>query len=100
MKNRKKYSSEEKFFYHRSRAGNCSKYGLKYGGPKHCYSEGFQEAFGGHDNTHGMTSEFGKRSGRAYALGYKRGRKAAWEYQQRTGNQPLSLATEYYRKKD
>ena len=87
----KKYSSEEKYFYHSDRDGNCGKYGLKFGSPAHCYSAGFRDAFHGRNNTTATTGEFGKKSGKAYALGYKRGADATWEYFQRTGKQPSHL---------
>ena len=88
---KKKYSSEEKFRYHNDRYFSCGKYGLEFGGSKHCYSTGFRDAFKGRDNVGGIQSEFGKKKARAYALGFKRGRNAAYEYLKRTEKQPFSL---------
>ena len=89
--NGKKYSSEEKYRYHSSRNTACGRYGLKYGGPKHSYSSGFADGFHFIDNTSATTSEFGKRSGKAYSIGNKRGQAAAIEYSKRTGHNPRSL---------
>ncbi len=88
----KKYSAEEKFRYHASRSVSCGKHGIKYGSPSHCYSDGFCEAFHSRNNTSGVTSQFGKKSGNAYSLGYKRGRKAMWEYIKTTGKDPYTLS--------
>lgn len=89
---KKKYTSEEKFRYHNDRYFSCGKYGLKFGGAKHCYSTGFRDGFKGADNyVGGVQREFGKKSARAYALGFKRGRNAASEYLGRTGKQPFTL---------
>ena len=70
---------------------SCGKYGLEYGSPRHLYSNGFREAFSGRDNTRAVAGEFGKRCGEAYALGYKRGTKASFEYLKTTGKQPFTL---------
>lgn len=88
---KKKYSSEEKFRYHNDRYYSCGKYGLKFGGTKHCYSVGFRDAFKGRNDVGAVKSEFGRKSARAYTLGFKRGEKSAWEYLKRTGKQPFSL---------
>lgn len=90
-KPRKKYSSEEKYRYHSSREVSCGKYGLEFGGPKHCYSTGFADAFHGIDNTRAINGEFGKHCSNAYASGNKRGKAAAKEYFLRTGKQPSDL---------
>lgn len=74
------YSIEDRLSYHLSRENNCGKFGIEFGGTKHSYSSGFADAFSGRDNTSAMTSEFGKRSGNSYSVGYKRGRKAAFDY--------------------
>lgn len=87
----KKYTAEEKFRYHRKLDSAPGPNGLKYGGAKHCYSAGFVEAFHGTNNASAIGFEFGKRSGKAYELGYKRGRKAAGEYFMSTGKQPSDL---------
>ena len=87
---KKKYTPEEKYRYHKSRERSCGKYGIKFGSPAHCYSSGFADAFHGRDNTGGYDAEFGKKSGNAYALGYKRGRKAMWDYV-KSGKQPGDL---------
>ena len=63
-----------------------------------CNYSGFADAFSGRDNTSAMTSEFGKRSGNSYSVGYKRGRKAAFAYFKKTGKQPFDLKQEIYRK--
>lgn len=88
---KKKYSVKQRFDYHRDRVDSCGKYGLKFGSPKHCYSDGFVDAFSSRDNSRGITSEFGENSGKAYRSGYERGRKAATEYYLTTGKQPSSL---------
>lgn len=87
----KRYTSEEKFRYHNDRYFSCGKYGLSFGGSKHCYSTGFRDAFKGRNNVGGIESEFGKKSGNSYSLGFKRGKKAAHEYFNRTGKQPFDL---------
>lgn len=86
-----KYSSEEKYRYHSSRKDSCGKFGLKFGGPKHCYSVGFVDGFKHIDNERAINGEFGKRSSKAYAVGNKRGSAAAKEYFLRTGKQTHSL---------
>ena len=91
----KKYSSEDKYFYHSSRESACGRYGLNFGDPKHCYSSGFVDAFHGRDNTHGYKAEFGQKSGNGYAMGYRRGKKAAAEYFKRTGKQPSDLGRKF-----
>ncbi len=88
---KKKYTAEEKYQYHANRDVACGKFGLKFGSPKHCYSSGFSDAFSGIDNTRATKGEFGYKSGIAYALGHKRGKKAAIEYFEKTGNQPFDL---------
>ena len=90
-KNFKKYTPEQKYNYHSDRYFSCGKYGLKFGSPGHLYSDGFRDAFSGRDNSRAVADEFGKKSGEAYALGYKRGRKASFEYLQTTGKQPFTL---------
>ena len=90
-KGRKKYSAAEKYRYHSSREASCGKYGLKYGGPRHCYSVGFVDGFKSINNIGGIKGEFGKRSSNAYAIGNKRGKDAAKEYSLRTGRQPSQL---------
>lgn len=90
-KSRKKYTAEQKYRYHSSREVSCGKYGLKYGGPRHCYSVGFADGFKSINNTGGIKGEFGKRSSNAYAIGNKRGKAAAKEYFLRTGKQPRAL---------
>ena len=94
---RKQYTPLQKYQYHYDRRGNLTKHKLRYGGPKHSYSEGFVQAFEGRNNTAAMTHEFGKHSGRAYAKGYERGRKAAFEYQRTTGKQPGDIYREIRR---
>lgn len=95
-KNRKgkKYTAEEKFRYHKSRVFSCGKYGIEFGGSAHSYSGGFIDAFNELDNRSAMTATYGKKVGRAYALGYKRGTKAAREYFDTTGKQPSDLKYE------
>ena len=88
---KKNYSSEEKYRYHNSRYFGCGEYGLKFGGTKHCYSTGFRDAFKRDSGVDGIRREFGQKSATAYSLGYKRGKKAAREYFQRTGKQPFSI---------
>ena len=87
----KKYSVEQRFNYHSSREYSCVKHGIKFGGTKHSYSIGFVDAFSGRDNTSAIIREFGKRSGKAYSIGYKRGRKASFDYFNKTGKQPSDL---------
>ena len=91
---KRKFSIKDRFNYHTSREKNCSKHGIKFGGSKHSYSCGFVDAFSGRDNTSATTREFGKRSGNAYSLGYKRGRKASLDYFNKTGKQPADLKYE------
>ena len=88
---RKKYSSEEKYCYHKSRVYSAAKHGIKFGDPKHSYSIGFSDGFKDIDNTSSMKSEFGKKSGNAYAIGQRRGVAAAREYFMRTGKDPHAL---------
>ena len=90
-KNKKKYSSEEKFNYHNSRYFSAAKYGCKFGDPKHLYSAGFRDGFKSIDNTRAVTGEFGKKGGNAYSIGNKRGAKSAREYFNRTKKNPASL---------
>lgn len=95
FKLRKKYSPEEKLEYHSKRARAPGRFNLKFGGTKHSYSDGFRESFIGHNNEYATRREFGEKSGNAYALGYKRGRKAAKEYFLKTGKQPFDLGMKY-----
>ena len=88
---KKKYSSEEKYRYHSSRDVSCSKYGLKYGSTKHCYSTGFADGFQFIDNRDGIKHQFGKSCSNAYAIGNKRGKAAGREYFLRTKKHPVSL---------
>ena len=97
---KKKYSSEQKFFYHMDREYHRAKYDIEYGSPKDCYSSGFVDAFNGCNNTNATITEFGKASGRAYALGYSRGEKASREYFLRTRKQPGDLGFNYFNKKE
>ena len=85
------FSSEEKWKYHKSRQYSASKYGIKFGDAKYCYSSGFTDAFTGHDNSRAITAEFGKKRGEAYSAGYDRGSKARKEYFTRTGLQPSNI---------
>ena len=80
-KAKKQYTPLEKYQYHDDRTGYTSKYGIKYGGAAHCYSLGFCDAWSSIDNTHAITHEFGNRSGAAYSLGVKRGKKARRDLQ-------------------
>ena len=91
MQKNKKYTSEQKYKYHDDRYFSCGKYGLNFGGPKHSYSAGFRDAFKSIDNSLAVKREFGKRSGNAYTVGNRRGKKAAMEYFNRTGKQPRDL---------
>lgn len=84
---KKKYTELEKLKYHHSREYACGRYGLKYGGPKHCYSSGFVDGVSFRDNTAATRGEFGSKSARAYASGYKRGEAAAFSYFKSTGKQ-------------
>lgn len=68
----KKYTFEEKYNYHQSRVRSCARYGLKFGDPKHSYSDGFVDGVNFRNNAHSTTREFGKASGKAYTLGYNR----------------------------
>ena len=88
------YSVKERFAYHYDRDMGCGKYGLEFGGPKHCYSSGFHDAFSGHNNTVATRHEFGNKSGNAYQAGYRVGRKAAMDYLKQTGKQPSNLVFE------
>lgn len=90
-KNSKRFSILDRFRYHYKRAHSPKKYGVKYGSPKQCYSDGFSEAFYGRNNESGIRGEFGKKCGNAYAYGYKRGRKAAFEYSKQTGKNPDNI---------
>lgn len=91
----KKYTVEERLEYHSKRARAPGRFNLKYGEPKHSYSDGFREAFTGRNNESPTRREFGEKSGNAYAAGYKRGDKAAKEYFLKTGKQPFVLAMKY-----
>lgn len=88
---RKKYLSEERYIYHKSREFNLAKYGLRFGGPKHLYSAGFTDGFYGIDNKRATRAEFGKKIGYAYNKGHMRGSQAADEYIRRTGNSPRDV---------
>lgn len=94
-KTRKKYTAEEKLSYYSKRAKAPGRFNLKFGGSKHSYADGFREAFLGHNNESATRREFGEKSGNAYALGYKRGKKTAHEYFMKTGNQPFDLGLKY-----
>ena len=85
---KKRYSVEEKYRYHSSRDRSPAKHGIVFGSPSHCYSAGFADAFHGRNNTGAISSEFGKKSGKAYKLGYQRGADATWAYFYSTGKQP------------
>ena len=91
----KKYTIEERLKYHSNRSRAPGRFNIEFGGPKHSYSDGFREAFWGHNNESATRGEFGKKSGNAYAAGYKRGDKAAKEYFLKTGKHPLDLALKY-----
>lgn len=84
---KKKYTELERYHYHLDRVYACGRYGLKFGGPKHSYSVGFSDGVSNIDNTGATRSEFGNRSGRAYAAGRKRGRAAAKTYLTKNGGQ-------------
>ncbi len=88
---KKKYTAKQRYDYHRDRDGNCGKYGIKYGSPKHCYSFGFVDGFKDIDNTVATKREFGVKSGNAYNRGFIRGRDAAKEYLKTTGKQPFTI---------
>ena len=88
---KKYYTPEQKYKYHSSREVSCGKYGLKYGGPKYCYSAGFSDGFHNIDNGGPIKREFGGRSGSAYALGNRRGKAEAIKYFRTTGKQPSDL---------
>ena len=94
----KKYSIVEKLEYHSKRQGVPGRFGLNFGDPKQCYSMGFREAFTGRNNEDSVKREFGKRSSNAYSVGYKRGKKAARTYFDKTGKQPFDLALEIGKK--
>ncbi len=89
-----KYSIKERYDYHSGRYYSCARYGIKFGSPKHCYSTGFRDAFAGRDNADPISREFGKTSGSAYKLGYKRGQSAAKKYFLTTGKQPSNISRE------
>ena len=91
FKKSKQYTSEEKYHYHDDRYFSPGKYGLKIGGPKHCYSDGFRDGFKGINNTLATEHVFGKRAGKAYARGRRRGIAAANDYVNKTGKHPSSL---------
>ncbi len=91
FRNRKQYTPEQKYRYHKSIDVGCGKFGIEYGSPRHCYSSGFADAFSGRNNTAPTTREFGKKSGKSYAFGYERGRKCARKYFLDTGKQPADL---------
>ena len=88
----KKYSLEDRLSYHSSRDRSPGRFGLKYGGTKHCYSFGFVDGFEHIDNSKATIKEFGKRAGKAYLIGNERGKKAAREYFNKTGKQPSTLS--------
>lgn len=92
-KTKKSYTAEERFLYHCKRSRAPGKFNIKFGGAKHSYSDGFREAFGGINNESGTRAEFGNKSGNAYALGHRRGKKAMDEYA-KTGKFPHEL---YYK---
>ena len=91
-KNKKKFTSEQKYRYHADREGALAKHGLEWGSPAHLYSSGFTDGFHHIDNKRAVKSEFGIRCSNSYAIGNARGRKAAMEYFHRTGKQPSSLS--------
>lgn len=92
---KKKYSIEERIKYHHGRSrGGIGR--LPLDSPKRCYSDGFVEAFTGRDNEGATTREFGKRAGRAYAFGRRRGLQAAGEYFEKTKNQPFDYARDLH----
>ena len=91
FKKSKRYTSEEKYHYHNDRYFSPGKYGLKFGGTKHCYSDGFRDGFKGINNTLATERELGKRAGKAYDLGRRRGKAAANDYLNKTGKNPCFL---------
>lgn len=87
MAKKKNYSLEERYKYHSDRDGNCGKYGLQFGSPKHMYSAGFTDAFWGRDNTAATRHEFGEKSARGYAAG----RKVALTARKKFGRLPKNI---------
>ena len=98
QKNKRGKNYVQKLEYHSKRQSAPGRFGLEFGSPKQCYSMGFREAFTGRNNEGAIRGEFGKRSSNSYAIGYKRGKKAAHDYFSKTGKQPFSLALEVGRK--
>lgn len=84
---KKKYTELEKLKYHHDREYSCGRFGLKFGGPKHTYSFGFNDGVSGFDNTAAVRSESGRKMARVYSTGYKRGQAAARSYFKKTGKQ-------------
>ena len=86
---KKRFSPEERYKYHNSRDRNPSKYGIKRGGAKNCYSAGFADAFAKVNNVKSVRNEFGAVSAGAYSLGLKRGNAAAKAYEKKTGKSSI-----------
>ena len=87
----KRFSITERYSYHNSRDRSPARFGIKRGSPKNSYSAGFVDAFHQVDNSHGVKSEFGNRSSRAYDFGHKRGVKAAKAYFDHTGKPSFTI---------
>ena len=87
----KKFSPLQKFNYHSSRYYSPKRHGIRFGSLKHTYSVGFVDAFHAINNYTGIVAESGKKAGKAYLQGNKRGWNTAYKYKKTTGKDPKDL---------
>lgn len=65
--------------YHEKRSMDPPEYGLKYGDPKHAYSQGFTHGVQGQgDHRAFLKKYYGQKSAFAYSVGRSRARKLKW----------------------
>ena len=84
MAKKRVVSLADRSWYHQKRRMNPSAYGLKYGDPKHAYSQGFDHGVQGYgDDYEFIKDEFGKKSAFAYLMGRSRARKLKWSKEER-----------------